>query len=113
LGGLPHIKPLSTICGKFFFYALFLNTGFESKEILLATLQQKDMQWIFEVFKKNLSIPAEELIFALKSCIQEQCVEEELATDSGEWFYVWQASQKITERPKSLDERLQDINNNY
>ena len=83
------------------------------KEILLATLQQKDMQWTFEALKKNLSIPAEELIFALKSCIQEQCVEEELDTDSGEWFYVWQAPQKITERPKSLDERLQEINNNY
>ena len=82
------------------------------KEILLAALQQKDIKWTFEALKKNLSIPAEELIFALKSCIQEQRVEEELDTDSGEWFYVWQAPGKITERPKSLDERLQEMNNN-
>lgn len=81
----------------------------EQKAKILAVLENKSEQWTFEKLCTTLELPQEDLLIALKACVDEKQVEEELDTNTGDWYYVWQEPEKQHLRPRSLDERLRDI----
>ena len=82
----------------------------ENKSYLLSVLENKSERWTFEKISDETTLSQEELLVTLKACVDEKKVEEELDTDTGDWYYVWQEPQKEIVRPKSLDERLQEMN---
>ena len=81
----------------------------ENKKKVLSTLKNQNERWTFENISEKLDLQQEDLLIALKACVDEKQVEEELDTDTGDWYYVWQESEKKYVRPKSLDERLQEM----
>ena len=85
------------------------NLILDNKNKVLSILENKREKWTFEKITDTVELSQEELLIALKACVDEKQVEEELDTDTGDWYYVWQEPEKKNLRPKSLDERLQDI----
>ena len=81
----------------------------EHKELLLNLLKKKNIEWTFEQIAENIALQQEEILLALKSCIEEQLIEEELNTDTAEWFYVLQKEKNKERQPQSLDERLKNL----
>ena len=81
----------------------------EQRAKILSVLKNKSEQWTFEKLSTTLELPQEDLLIALKACIDEKQVEEELDTTTGDWYYVWQEPEKQHLRPRSLDERLRDM----
>lgn len=88
------------------------NLLLDNKNTLLRILENKSETWTFEKLSDVTKLSQEDLLIALKACVDEKQVEEELDTSTGDWYYVWQEPQKELVRPKSLDERLQEINKN-
>ena len=88
------------------------NVSLENKSKLLSVLENKSETWTFEKISDATKLSQEDLLLALKACVDEKQVEEELDTTTGDWYYVWQEPQKEIVRPKSLDERLQEMNKN-
>lgn len=86
------------------------NLLLDSKNKLQTVLKNKGEKWTFEKIADTVDIAQDELLLALKACIDEKQVEEELDTTTGDWYYVWQDPEKEVLRPKSLDERLQEMN---
>jgi hypothetical protein len=82
----------------------------EHREILLNLLKQKNIKWTFEKIAENIALKQEKILLALKGCIEEQLIEEELNTDTGEWFYVLQEKKQKEIQPQSLEERLKNLN---
>ena len=81
----------------------------EHKELLLNLLKKKNIEWTFEQIEENVALQQQEILLALKSCIEEQLIEEELNTDTAEWFYVLQKEKFKERQPQSLDERLKNL----
>jgi len=86
------------------------NLLLDSKSKLQSVLEKEGEKWTFEKIADKIELSQEELLLALKACIDEKRVEEELDTNTGDWYYVWQEPEKEVLRPKSLDERLQEMN---
>ena len=88
------------------------NVSLENKSNLLSVLENKSEKWTFEKLSDETTLSQEDLLLALKACVDDKQVEEELDTTTGDWYYVWQEPQKEIVRPKSLDERLQEMKKN-
>ena len=88
------------------------NLLLEHKNTLRSVLKNNSEAWTFEKLSDETKLSQEDLLLALKAYVDEKQVEEELDTTTGDWYYVWQEPQKELVRPKSLDERLQEINKN-